>query len=127
MAGFSSTVASSWAGSGSPDAASPWMCRTTTILVGSAAPVAAKPTVPLLLTEQFSPDTLAMRKLPYTVPSAPAVPVLAEATPSWSGAQAYMVAASTLADGPSEAPLTTFSSVSWPLLSDGVAVLSGTP
>lgn len=96
------------------------------ILAGSAAPVAAKPTVPLLLTEQFLPDTLAMRKLPYTVPSAPAVPVLAEATPSWSGAQAGM-AACAVAAGSSEGPPATFSSAPRPLPSDGVAVLSGRP
>ena len=43
--------------------------------------------MPLLVTEQSVPETLEIRKLPYTVPSAPAAPVSAEATPSCPGSQ----------------------------------------
>lgn len=64
MAGFNSTVPGSCEGSGSPGAASPAACWTTPIFSGSAAPMAVKPTVPLLLTVQSVPDTLAILKLP---------------------------------------------------------------
>ncbi len=64
IAGFSSTVPGSWDGSGRPGAASPAACWTTTIFCESAAPRAVKPTVPLLLTVQSVPDTLAILKLP---------------------------------------------------------------
>lgn len=101
------------------------MCRTTAILAGSAAPIASKPTVPPLLTEQSLPETLAIRNVPYTVPSAPVAPVLAETTPSWSGEQTGIPAA-TLALGSAELP-TPAPSTPWPLLADGLAEVSGAP
>ena len=54
---------------------------------GRPRPSPGSPRCRWLVTEQSVPETLEMRKLPYTVPSAPAAPVSAEATPSWPGSQ----------------------------------------
>ncbi|CAM5566574.1 hypothetical protein SNARM312S_08366 [Streptomyces narbonensis] len=71
----------SCAGSGSP-LPSPAVCRTTEIRAGSAAPLASKLTMPLPSTTQLSPETLATRNVPDTLPDPSGPLVWVELTPS---------------------------------------------